>query len=403
MAETPITSPPPREAAVAPSPASLRAFAAANNAFAFDLYARAKEQPGNLVFSPASIELALGMTMAGARGETADEMARVLRVEGRADTHHEASGRILAAWNDPAREAYELRLVNRLFGERSYAFEAPFLELTRETYAAPIEPVDFRGAADDERQRINHWVAGQTNDRIDEILPAGSIDGTTRLVLVNAVYFLGKWEHAFERHATRDEFFYPATGDRRAVRMMKQTRPHRYAELPDVQILELAYRGGDLAMTIVLPRARDGIGALEASLSVETFGRWIDALRTRRVEVHLPQFEIRDARLPLTEMLPAMGMSLAFDAARADFGGMARRANVGQQLFLTDVFHEAFVKVDEEGTEAAASTAAVVGLRGMPAPGPQIPVFLADHPFVFAIRDVRSQAVLFVGRVDRPD
>ncbi len=399
----PISEPTRPEGVAAPTLEQRRQLAAASNALAIDLYARARGASGNLAFSPASIELALGMTWAGARGATAEEMARVLHVEASPDAYHAAAARILAAWNDPARDSYELDVVNRLFGDRSYSFEPAFLELTRASYGAPLEPVDFRGAPENERQRINAWVLDRTRGRIDELLPRGSIDGSTRLVLVNAVYFLGSWEHAFDESATRDELFYPSTGDRRAVRMMSQTREHRYAELPDAQVLELPYRGGELAMTIVLPRARDGLRALEASLNLADVARWVDALSTRRVEAHLPRFEIRDARLPLTDMLPAMGMPLAFDAARADFSGMARSASPIGDLYIGGVFHECFVKVDEQGTEAAASTGVVMQLRGMPRPAPPVPVFLADHPFLFFIRDVQSGAILFIGRVERPE
>jgi serpin B len=388
----------------APTPAQLGAFARASNAFAVDMYEKARGEAGegNLVFSPASIELAFGMTWAGARGATADEMRRVLHLEGDADALHEAASRILASWNDPARETYELRVVNRLFGERTYTFEQPFLDLTATRYGAPFEPVDFIDAAEAQRVAINGWVEQQTNERIDELLPPDSLNGLTRLVLVNAVYFLGQWVHAFQESATRDDFFYAPAGARPTVRIMTQTHEHGYAEVGNVQVLEMPYRGEDLAMTIVLPRDREGLAAVEGALSTATIGRWVSALRVRRVEIHLPRFEIRDSRLPLTTMMPEMGMRLAFDRTRADFTGMANPPNPDEQLYITDAFHEAFVKVDEQGTEAAAATAVVMGLRGGPAPAPDHPIFRADHPFLFMIRDVRSGTILFMGRVTRP-
>lgn len=386
--------------ATPPTASQLSAFASASNAFALDLYAEARQQEGNLAFSPASIALALQMTWAGAHGATADEMRQVLRIEAPPEGQHEAAGRILAKWNDPARETYVLRVVNRLFGQQDYDFAPDFLALTGARYGAPLEPVNFRGGADAARTRINGWVAQQTNARIDELLPAGSVDPQTRLVLVNAAYFLGAWKHGFSADVTRDVWFYGSSG-RSAVRMMNQMQRHEYARVDGVQVLQMRYRGDELAMMLVLPDARDGLGALEASLDDARLERWVTALRELRVSVYLPRFEIANARLPLTETLPEMGMPLAFDSHRADFSGMVAAENRTPGLYLSDVFHEAFVKVDEEGTEAAAATAAVMRERSLGASRPV--VFRADHPFLFFIRDVSSGTILFMGRVEAPD
>jgi serpin B len=386
----------------APTSEQLAAFASASNALALDLYARVRTREGNLAFSPASIQLALGMTWAGARGATADEMQRVLRIEASQEDFHDAASRILAAWNRPGAKGRELRVVNRLFGERTYEFEAAFVDLTRSRYRAPLQAADFRGGAEAERGRINGWVEQQTSGRIAEILPPGSLDGLTRLVLVNAVYFLGRWEHAFEPSATIADDFYLDGGERTTASLMTRTRRHRYAEVGGVKILELPYRGGDLAMTVVLPGERGALAAVESSLDARRFSRWTRALREQRVEVYLPRFEIRGARLPLAEILPESGMRRAFDAASADFTGIGRPDDPDEMLHLSGVFHETFVKVDEEGTEAAAATAAVMGARGMAPVEPPTPVFRADHPFLFFVRDLESETILFVGRVARP-
>jgi serpin B len=381
-------------------PDHMSALATAGNAFGLDLYRRVSSGPGNLVFSPMSISLAFAMTYAGARGDTAGEMRRVLRVGADDDVLHASAGQLLAVWNDSERQAFELRVVNRLFGERAYVFERDFVDLLRDTYRAPLEAVDFRTDAEAQRRRINGWVAEQTRDRIEDLLPRGSLDALTRLVLVNAVYFLGQWEHAFERSATADAPFHLLEGGARTVPMMQQVRFHRYAEVGGVQVLEMPYRGDDLAMTVVLPRAKKGLRSLEKGLTAARVSRWIGALDERRVRVILPRFQIHDSRIDLGEVLPAMGMRLAFDAEHADFSGMARPANPDEELHISDAYHEAFVKVDEEGTEAAAATAVVMGARGGPPPAP--PEFRADRPFLFMIRDVASGAILFMGRVVDP-
>ena len=383
----------------APTPAEAERFASAANALGLDIYEKLRANDGNLVFSPASIELAFAMTAAGARSATADEMNRVLHVGESPDTFHASAGRVLASTNRQ-RDAYELRVVNRLFGERTYAFEQPYLALTRDAYRAPLEPVDFRGAAEPARQRINAWVMDQTNDRIDELLPAASLDSLTRLVLVNAIYFMGKWRDPFTSDSTRPRAFYVNGREEASVPTMHQTARLRHAEVDGVQVLEMGYQGDDLAMMFLLPRARAGLGALEASLDSARLERYVGALAPTQVAVALPKFEIRDARIELPEVMQALGMRLAFDRNSADFTGIARPASPGDGLYVSDAFHEAFIRVDEEGTEAAAATAVVMTLRG----GPVQPAatFTADHPFVFLIRDTRSGTVLFLGRLVDP-
>jgi serpin B len=220
-------------------------------------------------------------------------------------------------------------------------------------------------------------------------------------VLVNAVYFQGDWVHAFDAEATRDEPFYVGGVTAANVPLMHQTQTHRYAELDDVQVLEMPYQGDELAMTIVLPRDRDGLGALEEGLDRADVDRWVDALAPHRTQVVFPRFRLDDARIPLKSTLQTLGMQLAFDQAHADFSGMATPRNTEDELYITDCFHEAFVEVDEEGTEAAAATAVVMGTRGAAAVM-EPPTFRADHPFLFLIRDLESGTILFVGRVVDP-
>ncbi|MEM1417761.1 MAG: serpin family protein [Myxococcota bacterium] len=388
-AATPEPAAPPK---VPVTDEELAAFARASNAFAFDVYGAAPA--GNLVFSPASLSLALTMTWAGARGETADEMARVLRLEGDDGARHAAAGRILASFN--AGDA--LRVVNRLYGEQAFGFDPAFLTLLRESYGAPFSPVDFAGDAETQRARINGDVADFTRQRIPELLPAGSLDGLTRLVLVNAITFLASWEHEFDPAETRPEpFLVNGTGPAAPAPLMRQTRSLRYAETGGAQVVELPYGDGAHSMVLVVPREPNGLPAIEGTLG-ETFA----ARRTPRpVRLTMPRWTFEGARLPLLEVLPALGMRRVFDADAADLTGMAPAHAGGETLYVKRAFHEAFVKVDEEGTEAAAATAVVVASRSAARPVPPVTV-RADHPFAFAIVHRVSGTILFLGRVANP-
>ncbi len=375
-------------------------FVAASNALAIDLYQANRKQSGNIVFSPASISVAFAMTYGGAAGETAAEMQRVLHLPA-GSAAHRAAGTLLSSWNAKS-AAHELRIVNRLFGQQGYGFRESFLDLVSTQYGAPLETLDFGAVPNKQRVHINEWVAKQTNDRIKELLPTGSIDSNTRLVLTNAIYFLGKWAHGFNATHTRADWFKTAAGSKESVRMMRQLKSFRYAKAEDLQILEMPYEGSNFAMTFFLPKQNDGLGALEDRFDVEHLQRWTEKLRKQKIWVHLPRFEIKEARLPLKKLLVSLGMKQAFDRSLANFGAMANPTSAEEQLYIDNAFHQAFVRVDEAGTEAAAATAVVVRRKGMAMPGEGPPVFKADHPFLFVIRDTKNGALLFVGRVVDP-
>ena len=369
-------------------------FIGASNALAMDLFDEVRKKKGNLLFSPASISVAFSMTYAGANGETAAEMRKVLHLpEG--DAIHDSAGKVLRGWN--AEAGHTLRSVNRLFGAKEYTFVPAFLARTRDSYAAPLEPVDFAASPDAARKHINQWVMEQTQDRIDELLPGASINDRTKLVLVNAIYFLGQWAHGFDASRTSQQPFIGESGQT-MVPMMSQTATHGYLEVEGAQILELAYEGSPLVMTVMLPKDPAGLDAIEKRFSTQ-FGEWVAALKKQEVSVLLPRFEMKGARIPLVENLKALGMNLAFDPAKADFTNMSKPANAASELYISDAFHEAFVKVDEKGTEAAAATAVVMAPRGA---APVVTTFRADRPFLFTIRDAETGAILFVGRVANP-
>jgi serpin B len=388
---------------VAPPPAGeLATLAKGNNALAFDVYGKTRTKAGNLALSPISISTALTMTWGGARGETAAQMKKVLHAEGAADKAMDVSGKLLASFGNEGNKV-TLRVANRLFGEKAYTFEQAYLDRTQAAFGAPLEALDFKHAADASRVHINDWVAKQTQDRIKDLLPAGSLDPDTRLVLTNAIYFLGDWQSPFNKESTRPAAFHATATSTKDVPTMNQVEHFSFAATDGVKVLEMPYEGGEVAMTLVLPDAPAGLDAVEQRLSPELLAKWIGAMQSDRVLVALPKFEINPAAsLSLGDTLQALGMPLAFDREKADFTGMANPPSPADRLFISKVFHKAFVKLDEKGTEAAAATAVVMARAGGMAPSKPPSEFRADHPFLFFLRHVKSGAILFMGRVSDP-
>ena len=370
------------------------------NRFAFDLYARLKGGEGNLFLSPYSISTALAMTYAGARGRTADQMAQVLHLPSSGEAVHAAYAALQNDLNaaGPGAPGYELIVANRLWGQKGHAFLPEFLALLEARYGAGLEQLDFARATEAARQTINGWVEEKTREKIKDLLKPGILNAMTRLVLTNAIYFKGKWAGPFNEKATREEDFFITPEKKVAAPLMHRTAKFGYFEGDGLQALELPYQGDRLAMVVLLPKrnvppgAKDGLAAREASLSSEKVAEWIGKLRRRKVEVALPRFKTT-AEFSLGDTLVAMGMTDAF--GRADFSGMTGT----RDLFISAVIHKAFVDVNEEGTEAAAATAVVIRpLNGGGSP----PAFRADHPFLFLIRDTKTGAILFLGRILDP-
>lgn len=382
-----------------PSDQEVGALAKANNKLSFALYAKIKDRPGSLAFSPWSAETALTMTAVGARGETLAQLQKLLGFQGRAEDAADVGHRFATSFGGPI----TVRVANRLFGERSYAFEKSFLDASLRTSGAPLEALDFKGATDASRTHINDWVSDQTNARIKDLLPEGTLDARTRLVLVNASYFKGDWEHPFKKEATYDEAFHVAPTTEHRVPTMHQELTAGYAEIGDARVLDLPYQGGELTMTFVLPNAADGLAKLEGSLDADGFDRMIGAEKPTDVAVSLPKLTI-DPKSPIAlgDALQALGVTDLFDRATADLSGIAKPANPDDRLYVSKVLQKTFVKLDEKGTEAAAATAVVAAIAGAEAPTTQPKAFKADHPFLFFLRDKRSNAILFAGRVSDP-
>ncbi len=368
-----------------------------NTAFALDLYDQLKTQGGNLFFSPYSISSALAMTTAGARGETAAQMEKVLHFApggGEAHAAFEALQRRLDAVQ--AQGAVQLAVANSLWPQKDYPFLPDFLELVKARYDAVITPLDFAGDTEGARQTINGWVEEKTREKIRDLIAQGNLDPLTRMVLVNAIYFKGSWASRFDAARTEEADFQVATDSMVRVPMMAQTRKYAYAETDDGQVLKLPYAGGDVSMLVVLPREKAGLAALEAGLSMERLAEWTTQLVEREVRVLLPKFKMTWGATELNKNLKALGMADAFDEMRADFSGMDGRKG---WLYIGLVLHKAFVEVNEEGTEAAAATAVAMRVKSMPRPPVE---FRADHPFLFLIREEETGAILFMGRVADP-
>jgi serpin B len=374
-----------------------------NNAFALDLYSRLRSGDGNRFLSPWSISAALAMTYAGARGPTAAEMAKVLHFDtGPAQLHEgfhllitELHGRNTPRAGSNDDPDVQLLTANALWAQAGYRLLPEFLKLIEVNYGGGLYTVDFQGATEAARQRINAWVEEQTRDKIKELLKPGILGPLTRLVLTNAIYFKALWAAPFAAANTHPDDFQVSKQDKVRVAMMNQTASFGYLDGGPFQALELPYKGNTLAMVIVLPKSVDGLAALESAMTLETLDTLLKPLSPRRVRVSLPKFKLT-GEFKLNQVLSDLGMPSAFESS-ADFSGMTGT----RDLAISAVVHKAFVAVEEKGTEAAAATAVVMGRAVMHVPPPT--VFRADHPFVFLIRDVRTGSILFLGRLVRPE
>lgn len=396
-AET-LQSDEPRETNPEVSDAELTALVRGNTAFAVDLYRRLAEQDGNLFVSPHSISVALAMTYAGARDETAAQMADVLHFTRPEDDLHAAFNALdlrLTPPEDADEEAFVLHIANSLWAEEDYTFRDAFLDLLARHYGAGLWLVSFKTAYEEARAAINEWVEEETEGKIEDLIPEGGVNDLTRLVLANAIYFNAKWTHTFPEGSTQDGPFTTLEGEEVTVPMMRWSEPQRvpYTTGDGFQAVELPYRGGEAAMVLLVPDEGQ-FTDFEDALTGERLQAIVDAMETQGVALTMPKFQY-EAEFSLAKTLQAMGMTDAFSNEKADFSGM----DGTRDLLITDVFHKAFVAVDEEGTEAAAATAVIVGLESMPVMDAELTV---DRPFIYLIRDTETGAVLFLGRVVDP-
>ena len=362
----------------------------ANNEFAMDIYKELSTDAGNLFFSPLSLETALSMTYEGARGTTAEEMQSVLHVPADENVRLEGFEELMTYMNSGS-DDYKLSIANAVWAQKDFPFLDSFLSIVRDSYQSKVENLDFIGDTEGSRQTINTWVEDETNDRIKDLIPPEVLTLDTRMVLTNAIYFKGDWAIQFKEENTRDSDF--TTGDGSVVTapmMFQSDESFEYGQTDDLQALKLPYKGRELSMFVLLPKG--DISELEASLSSAFVSDILSRMYEKELPVYLPKFKL-ETKYFLTNTLSEMGMPTAFGMA-ADFSGMDGK----EDLYISAVIHQAFVEVNEEGTEAAAATAVVMALKGMGTPTE----FRADHPFIFMIMDDTSGAILFAGRVDNP-
>jgi len=373
-----------------------------NGSFAFALYQQLKEKEGNLFYSPYSVSAALAMTYAGARGTTAEQMAGAMHFNLPQDKLHTAFNWLdseLAQRGEGAEgkdeEGFRLNVVNAIWGQKGYEFKIAYLDTLAENYGAGLRILDFINESDESRITINDWVSEQTEDRINDLIQPGGITPITRLVLTNAIYFNAAWENKFFEEATDDLPFYPLDGKSISVSMMRQTASFNYTDGDGYQAVELPYDGGELSMVVLLPE-EGKFTEFESALDYRQADKIIGNLKDKRVKLTMPKFEF-ESDFSLKQALSALGMPGAF-SGDADFSGMTGNSD----LFIGDVGHKAFVLVEEAGTEAAAATA-VMMCTSAPGPKPEEPVIVTiDRPFIFLIRDIETEAVLFIGRVMNP-
>jgi serpin B len=287
----------------------------------------------------------------------------------------------------------KLSIANSLWPQKGYAFLPDYLDLCKKNYGTTITPLDYAKATEPARKTINTWVEDKTNKKITNLIGPGVLNESTRLVLVNAIYFKGDWSSQFKAEATQKQPFHLSAGKTVESPLMHQEREFGYRENDELQVLELPYAGNDLSMIVLLPRKANGLADLEAKLTVQNLAAWTGKLHRQKVEVFLPKFKMT-SQFSLNDKLTVLGMTDAF-TDKADFSGM----NGNNNLYISAVIHKAFVEVNEQGTEAAAATAVVMATKSMPQPAP---VFRADHPFLFLIRDNASGSILFLGRIVDP-
>ncbi len=340
------------------------------------------------------------MTYAGARGETARQMADTLHFNLNQDRLHPVFNSLDIELNkrgEGARgkdgEGFKLNIVNAIWGQKDYKFLSGFLDIIAQNYGAGLRPLDFASELEKSRLTINNWVSDQTNEKIEDLIPQGVLNPATVLVLTNAIYFNAAWQYPFNENQTEDGPFYLLDGNTVTVPMMSNTELYGYTEGDDYQAVELPYDGSELSMVILLPQTGQ-FEAFENTLDGKQVADIIRGIGHQQVALTMPKFTY-ESKFMMKKTLSDMGMSDAFLGGIADFSGI----NGERSLFIDEVIHQSFVDVDEAGTEAAAATAVIIAESAAPAEPKQVTI---DRPFIFLIRDIETGTILFVGRVLNP-
>lgn len=369
-----------------------------NTDFALSLYGRLKDDEnaiapkGNLFFSPYSISNALAIVYGGARGQTKEQMATALHFTLPDQNFYSAFGTLQKQLlqNDTSR-GYQLLLANALWCQKGEPLLKDFLDLTQNYYGGCLNQLDFVNESEKSRQKINSWIEEKTKDKIKDLIPPNGVNKEITMVLTNAIYFKGEWKTKFSWWKTKDADFTVSTNNKVKVPLMHVKEKFNCCSDANSQVLELPYKNDEISMLVILPRNIEGIKEIENSLSAEKLSEISSKMKTREVEVYLPRFKITWGTFCLNKTLVSLGMSDAFNPGQADFSGI----NGKKDLWISDIFHKAYIEVNENGTEAAASTGLTIVRAAHP-------VFRVDHPFIFIIKDNRSGSILFMGRVMDP-
>jgi len=375
-------------------PAADSRIAPAMNAFTADAYKQVAKGDANLILSPFNIATALSMVMAGARGKTAEEIQAVLHQH--YDSSYDAALAALLADLEKAGNASDNQLLaaNAVWTQKGFPILPGFEKTLAESYHAPLQLADFIRNAEAARAGINRWTSEHTKQKIQSLFAPGSLNSSTRLVLASAIYFYGRWQTPFLTSRTQAAPFHLQTGAAAQADFMNLTARFAYSETDSAQILEMRYAGTGIAFDVLLPKTAAGLPELEKSLKPESLTGWTGAMPSREVQVSMPKFRV-ETSFSLAKTLAAMGMPTAFDPNNADFSGITTQ----EQLYISKVVHQANISVDEKGTEASAATAVQIEMGAIPARQVTLHV---DRPFIFAVRDTNTGAILFLGRVVDP-
>ncbi|EDL91753.1 serine (or cysteine) peptidase inhibitor, clade B (ovalbumin), member 13 (predicted) [Rattus norvegicus] len=379
--------------------------------FLFDLFKELnKTSDGNVFFSPLGISTAIGMILLGTQGATASELQKVLyseqgtgssrlkseekEIEKTEEIHHQFQ-KLLTEISKPTKD-YDLIISNRLYGERTYLFLQKYIDYVEKYYHASLEPVDFVNAADESRKKINSWVESQTNEKVKDLFPEGSLNSSTKLVLINTVYFKGLWDREFKKEHTKEEDFWLNKNISKPVQMMAQCSSFSFTLLEDLQakIVGIPYKNSDFSMFVLLPNDIDGLEKIIDKLSPEKLVEWTSPgqLKQRKVDLRLPRLKVEET-YDLQPTLEAVGIHSAF-SEHADYSGMSAHSGLQTQNFL----HRSFLVVTEEGVEATAGTG--VGFKVLSAASCEL--VHCNHPFLFFVRHRESDSILFFGRFSSP-
>ena len=374
-----------------------------NNAFALAFYNLINADEDNIVFSPLSLSLALSMTLAGAKSTTEQGMIDALNLSLPVEDLYSAFNALLLAIeesqqttiNDYEGDSFQLNIANSIWGQTGYPLKESFLDTLSTNFDAGVHLVDFVGNPDGAYQAINYWIEEETEEKIKELIPQDAITAMTRMVLANAIYFNASWLYPFNKSATEKAPFTLLNGDEINVDMMKLSNDGLYyAQVDRAQALELPYLSSDFSMTLIIPD-EGYYSDFEKNLDIQQLDDILNEMGKRNVYLQMPKFDLStttDARQPLIRL----GMADAFDMQKADFTGMTEE----NELFISDVLHKATIIMDEQGTEAAAASAVIMGIKAMM---PEEPVDLViNRPFMFFIRHLPTNSIIFMGRVTHP-